>query len=134
MESANSPDVLLIGAEWPQRALLRAELIEAGFQVAAIDAWPIPGRYLRTGMTPRVAIVDLRGLPEPRVVLDELPFVLPPDQVLVITALGTVPVTDIRRMGYHAIGRPTTVHDVVAGVARLLRTHSNTRPPVGVGR
>ena len=30
-------DVLLLAPEWPERALLRAELIEAGYDVIAID-------------------------------------------------------------------------------------------------
>jgi hypothetical protein len=70
MEST-PPDVLLLGAEWPERALLRAELIEAGYNVVAIDAWPIPGLSWRPEMRPRVVIVDLKGLPKPRMpVLD----------------------------------------------------------------
>jgi hypothetical protein len=57
------PDILLLGAEWPERALVRAELIEAGYDVVAIDAWPIPSQYRQPGVKPRVAIVDLQGLP-----------------------------------------------------------------------
>jgi len=56
------PDGMLLAREWPQRALLRAELIEAGCDVVAIDASPIPGLYRRAGMKPSVAIVDLQGL------------------------------------------------------------------------
>jgi hypothetical protein len=33
---------MLLSVEWPERALLRAQLIEAGYEVAAIDAWPMP--------------------------------------------------------------------------------------------
>ena len=43
-------DVLLLGAE-PEPALLRAELIEAGYGVVAIDSWPIPGLYRQPGMS-----------------------------------------------------------------------------------
>jgi hypothetical protein len=35
------PDVLSVGPEWPERALLRARLNEEG-HVVATDAWPIP--------------------------------------------------------------------------------------------
>jgi DNA-binding response OmpR family regulator len=117
------PDVLLVGPKWPERALLRAELIEAGYDVVAIDAWPIPRIYRRPGMTPRVVIVDLQGLPDPRTVLDELRFVMPSDRVLVITALGTVTVDEIRRIGYQVVTRPTSIRDVVAATTKLLRAN-----------
>src|SRR5688572_22035177 len=94
------PDVLLLGAEWPERALLRAELIEAGYGIVAIDSLPIPTLYRQPGMKPRLAVVDLRGLPDPRPVLDELRLIMSPDRVLVITALGTLSVDEVRAMGY----------------------------------
>ena len=34
---------MLLAPEWPERALLRAQLIEEGYEVVAVDAWPIPG-------------------------------------------------------------------------------------------
>jgi hypothetical protein len=122
------PDVLLLSPEWPERALLRAELIEAGYGVVAIDAWPIPSLYRRPGMKPRVAIVDLLGLPEPRTVLDELRFVMPPDRVLVITALGTLAVDEIREIGYHVVARPTSVREVIAAAASLLASAGQRSP------
>jgi len=65
------PDVLLLSAEWPERALLRAQLIEQGYEVVAIDRWPIPRLFRRPAMKPRVIIIDLRDLAEPRAVLDK---------------------------------------------------------------
>jgi hypothetical protein len=117
----NAPDVIVLGPEWPERALLRAELIENGYDVVAIDAWPIPRAYRRPGMKTRVVIVDLRGLPDPRHVLDELRFVIPPDRVLVVTALGTLTIDNIRHFGYHVVTRPTSIHDVVEAAGHLLR-------------
>lgn len=117
----NAPDVIVLGPEWPERALLRAELIENGYDVVAIDAWPIPRAYRRPGMKPRVFIVDLRGLPDPGSVLDELRFVIPPDRVLVVTALGTLTVDQIRHFGYHVVTRPTSIHEIVEATSRLLR-------------
>lgn len=116
-----SPDVLLLVPEWPERALMRAELIEAGYNVVAIDVWPIPGLYRRPGMKPRVAIVDLRGISEPRAVLDELRSAMTPDRVLVITSLGTVTADEVNQIGCHAMARPTSVRDIVAAAAGLLR-------------
>ena len=71
-------------------------------------------------MKPRVAIVDLQRLPDPQTVLDELRFVMPPDRVLVISAVGTLTVDDIRQIGYQVVARPTSIRDVVAAAAGLL--------------
>lgn len=117
-----APDFLLLGPEWRERSLLRAELIEAGYSVVAIDAWPIPQLYCQAGMTARVAIVDLKGLDEPRLVLDQLRLVMPADRVLVITALGTLTVEEVRKIGYHVVTRPISIRDVVASAVRLLAT------------
>ena len=56
------PDVIVLGPQWPQRALLRAQLIEERYEVVAVDAWPIPRLYRRAGMTPRVLLIDLHEL------------------------------------------------------------------------
>jgi hypothetical protein len=126
------PDVLLLGPEWPERALVRAELIEAGYDVVAVETWPIPRMYRRPGMKPRAVVIDLQGLADPPTVLDELRFVMPPERVLVVTALGTVPIDEIRRRGYHVLARPTSIRDVVATTAELLR--ANTAFSAGRGQ
>ena len=121
------PDIVLLGPEWPERALLRAQLIEEGYDVIAIDAWPIPRLYRRPGMKPRVMVVDLRGLPEPRETLDELRFVIPPDRVLVVTALGTLTGDVIQRLGFTVIERPATIGQIVAAAAGLLSAKPKSR-------
>ena len=113
------PDILLLGPEWPERALLRVQLIEAGHEVVAVDAWPIPRLYRRPGMTPRVLVIDLHGLPNPRATLDEVRFVMPPGRVLVVTALGTVTGDDVRRLGFGVVERPTTIGEIVRAAALL---------------
>ena len=118
------PDIILIGAEWRDRAMLCAQLIEEGYDVLAFDEWPIPRAYRRAGMKPRLMIIDLRGLLNPLATLDEVRFVIPPDRVLVLTALGTVSEQDIRRLGFAAIQRPTSVAEVVAGAVARLRLSS----------
>jgi len=122
-----APDIVLLGPEWPERALLRAQLIEEGYEVVAIDGWPIPRLYRRPAMKPRVMIIDLRGLPDPATTLDEVRFVIPPDRVVVLTALGTLAKEDVRRFGFNVIDRPTTVGDVVAAVARVLAATNASR-------
>jgi len=120
---AKPPDVVLLGSEWPDRALLRAQLIEEGWDVVAIDAWPMPRLYRRPGMRPCAMVIDLRGLPEPRAVLDEVRVVLPPDPVLVLMALGSMSEDEVRRQGFRVVHRPATVGDVVAAVSTILRTN-----------
>ena len=119
------PDVMLLGAEWPQRALLRAQLIEEGYDVVAIDAWPMPRMYRQPGMKPRVLLIDLHELAAPRETLDEVRFVVPADRVLVVTALGTVSDDEVRALGFNVIRRPATVAQVVSATTDLLSARSD---------
>lgn len=116
------PDIILLGTGWPERALLRAQLIEEGYDVVAIDAWPIPRQYRRAGMKPRLLLIDLHGLPDPRQTLDEVRFVVPPERVLAVTALGSLTDDEVRRLGFRTIRRPATVGQIVSAAAGLLST------------
>src|SRR5438034_8804448 len=93
------PDIVLLCTEWQPRALIRAQLIEEGFDVVATDTWPMMRRHLRPGSTPRLAIVDLKGLPNPDDLLDDLRVLMKARQVLVLTATGTVRPEKIERLG-----------------------------------
>jgi hypothetical protein len=126
------PDVILLGAEWRERVLLRAQLIEEGLEVLAIDEWPMPRVYRRAGMKPRVLLIDLRGLPNPRETLDEVPFVIPPDRVLVVTALGALTANEVRRRGFTAIERPVTIGQIVAATVSLVADKSPKSQSHGV--
>jgi hypothetical protein len=114
------PDVIVIGAEWPERALLRAQLIEEGHEVIAVDTWPIPRLYRRPGMEPRVLLIDLHELPNPRETLDEVRGVLAPERVLVVTALGSLTGKEVRGLGFNVIERPVTIGQIVAATGALL--------------
>src|SRR5437763_9694143 len=103
------PDIVLLGAEWQPRALIRAQLIEEGFEVVATDTWPMMRRHLRPGSKPRLAIVDLKSLPNPAAVLNDLRVLMNPDRVLVLTAIGTVESGDVERLGFRPIVRPVVV-------------------------
>jgi hypothetical protein len=119
-------DILLLGAEWRERALLRAQLIEDGYDVVAIDAWPIPELFRLPAMLPRLLIIDLQGLPNPRETLEEVRRMFPAGRVLVLTALGTVSAADIRRLGLTAIDRPATIGQVAEAVRTLLASRSGS--------
>jgi hypothetical protein len=114
------PDVIVLATEWPARALLRAQLIEDGHEVIALDTWPIPRLYRRPGMKPRVLLIDLHELPNPRETLDDVRFVLPPERVLVVTALGSLGAEEVRKRGFHVIQRPTTIGQIAAATGALL--------------
>ena len=114
-------DVLLLAPEWPERALLRAELIEAGYDVIAIDKLETEGTRREPGEKPRVAVVDLHGLGKPRAVLDQLRSVIATDCVLVLTALGALTADELRQMGYRVIARPMTIRQVVEATVDLMR-------------
>jgi len=118
------PDVLVLVPEWPERALLRAQLMEAGYEGVAIDALPIPRLYRLPGLRPRAAIVDLREFLHPRAVLDELQSFIAPNRIVVIAALGTPGADDMRRAGHRVVVRPTSIRDVVAAAADALRVSS----------
>ena len=53
-----APDMLLLASEWSDRALLRAQLLKEGYEVVAVDAWPVPKLYHESGMTPRLLLVE----------------------------------------------------------------------------
>jgi hypothetical protein len=115
------PDIALLGAEWQPRALLRAQLIEEGFDVVAADTWPAMRRHLRPGCRPRLAIVDLSSLPDPEQVLNDLRVLMKSGRVLVLSASGTVDATDIERLGFSVLRRPVAIKDVVAAAARTIQ-------------
>jgi hypothetical protein len=110
---SQAPDIVFLAPEWQPRALVRAQLIEEGFEVVATRSWPSMRRHLRPGSKPRLAIVDLKDLAEPQAVLRDLRVLMKPDRVLVLSAIGTVPLSEIKRLGYRVVGRPFVIDDLV---------------------
>ena len=127
MPLPTAPDVLLLSSEWPDRALLRAQLLEDGYEVVAFDAWPIPELYAVPGMKPRLALIDLRGLPEPRETLEAAVGLFGAESILVLTALGTMRADEVERLGVRAIGRPASVGQIVAIVSAAFARRSAAR-------
>jgi len=121
-------DVVLLGAEWQPRALIRAQLIEEGFDVVATETWPAMRRELRPGSKPKFAIVDLKGLPNPHAVLKDLRVLMAPDRVLVLTAVGTVPDAEIESLGFRTLSRPVAIKELVHTAAEAMRSDA-PRPP-----
>jgi DNA-binding response OmpR family regulator len=114
------PDLVLLVPEWPERALLRAQLIEEGYEVISVDTWPLSELYRRAPMKPRVLVIDLRGLPDPRETLEQVRLFLPPDQVLVVTVLGSIAADDVRQLGFQVIERPLDIGEIIRRVRTIL--------------
>jgi hypothetical protein len=113
-------DIVMLAVGWESRAPLRAQLIEEGCEVIAVDTWPAMRRWLRPHVRPRLAFVDLKGLPDPRRVLDDLATLMQPDRVFVLTALATVPPATVERLGFRVLRRPIAIEQIVAAVLRVL--------------
>jgi DNA-binding NtrC family response regulator len=113
--------ILVLAAEWQPRALLRAQLIESGFDVVATDTWPGAREQFLTDGLPHVVIMDLRGLEHPDSILDELAKLTEPAHVLVVTAEGTVPSESLARFGFEVLRRPVSIDTIVSAARKLVR-------------
>ena len=116
------PDVVLLAGDWQPRALIRAELIEEGFDVVATNTWPVMRRHLRTGSKPRLAILDLKSLLDPEQRLHDLRVLMNPARVLILSAAGTIPAKDIERLGFHTLSRPVVIEEIVHVAKHLIRS------------
>ena len=115
-------DVLLIGADWRLRALLRAQLIEQGFDVVALGSWDEAELLLRKrAVSARATVFDLEGEPNPQAALSTLARLVPPPTSVVLTSSAALPPADVRRLGFdHVIARPHSIDDAVKAVAALV--------------
>ena len=117
------PDVVLLGAEWRARALIRAQLIEEGYEVLAADSWSVVRHFIRAGSKPSLVIVDLVDLVDlehSMDVLRELRELMQPDRVLVLAGLGTVAPAELEWLGFRVLRRPVTIRDIVAAAAQAM--------------
>ena len=124
LPSPPPPDIALLAATWTARALLRAQLIEEGFDVAATDTWPMLRSYLRSEVTPRLVIVDLQGLDDPAGVLRDLRGLVAPSRVLIVTALATVAAPAIEQLGFAIVKRPIPMDSIVRTARTIIRSAS----------
>ena len=114
------PDIVFLAVEWQPRALIRAQLIEEGWEVVATSSWPMMRRHLRPGSKPRLALVDLKDLPDPQSVLRDLRVLMKPQRVLVLSAIGTIPLAEIELLGFRVIARPFVIDDIVRAIREEL--------------
>jgi hypothetical protein len=118
------PDIVFLDADWQSRTLIRAQLIEDGFEIVATESWTMMRRHLRPGSKPRLALIDLKDLADPQDVLRDLRVLMKPERVLVLTAIGTIPREDIERLGFHVMPRPFVIEDLIREVRKVTATGS----------
>jgi len=112
--------IVLLVSDWAVRALLRAQLIEEGFDVVATDTWEMMLPWLSPDSTPALAIVDLQGLVNPESVLEELKTRLGSNCVLALGAAATLGPEQIHAYGVRVLSRPIDIGSVVAAAARAV--------------
>jgi hypothetical protein len=115
-----SADVVILGVDWQPRALLRAQLIEQGYEVIATDGWPGMVVAFRVGL-PRAAVVDLKNLVDAPAVLDELATLMPAGRVVVLAAAGTMDRSEIERRGFRVVSRPVDIKHVVDAITEAVK-------------
>jgi DNA-binding response OmpR family regulator len=113
-------DIVFLAVEWQPRAMIRAQLIEEGFEIVATEDWPTMRRQLRPGSKPRLALIDLKGLPDPLSVLRDLAVLMKPERVVVLSAASTISVADVEQLGFHVIPRPLIIEDLVRAIRTVL--------------
>jgi DNA-binding response OmpR family regulator len=66
------PDIILLASNCQPRALVRAQLIEEGFDVVAMDDWSAAAALLKDRRPPDLVVLDLEGFPHADDVLTEI--------------------------------------------------------------
>jgi hypothetical protein len=117
------PDVLLLSNAWPERALIRAQLIEAGFEVVALDSLiDADALVAARGGRPRVTVLQLDSFDAPRRSLERVASRLAPNALIVLTSALGLPAEDIRNVAAPAVvlERPFRIQDIVTVVRSTL--------------
>jgi DNA-binding response OmpR family regulator len=111
--------IWLIAPDWRVRALIRAQLLEAGDDVTAMESWAALGEHLRDQvLAPDLLIVQLTG-DEPPGVLSELASL--PVPRLVLRGIGAPGNEALRAAGIDVVlSRPYSVGEVVEAARTLL--------------
>ena len=98
--------------------MLRAQLLEEGFDVEAVGSWDEAELLLlRRVRKPKLVLYDLTGEPNPEASLRTLRRVLTADRVVVLTAAGALSASAVGDLGFsRVLARPFSVQDVVTAV------------------
>ena len=117
-------ELLLVAADGRTRALLLAELQEAGYNVVALPSLEVALAALATGrVDPALVVLDVQGDPRAdRRGIGQLLNFLEEDipLVLVVGAYDVQALAPLRPRAAVWLSRPLRVGDVVAAVRRIL--------------
>jgi DNA-binding response OmpR family regulator len=114
--------IMLISNEWPSRALIRAELIEEGYEVQGLLSLEDALRLLRTNETfPRLIIFDAMGYSLDPPALELLKEMSQKAPILICASAYQASQVDFKGLGfYFLMVRPFTVGDVVGRAKTIL--------------
>ena len=133
-QSTAGSRIWLIARDWTLRALVRAQLLEEGHEVTAVEDWEALADLIQDDvMAPALIIAELAGDEPPHVValLRSLPV-----RRLVIRGSGAPSVEALRSAGVDAVlSRPCTVGEVILAARALLgERHWNGAKRTGMRR
>jgi hypothetical protein len=117
--------VWLVEPDWQARVLVRAQLVEEGSVVTALEDWGAVEELLQGEVTaPQLLIAELTGQEPPAALALLYAF---PARRLVRRVAGAPPAEALRAAGVdEVLSRPCSVEEIVTAARRLL-----LRPPVG---
>ncbi len=123
VDSERRTEILLVSADWRSRALLLAELQEAGYDVVALPSLEIALAALASGrVRPRGVILDTYGDPDatPRRIGQLLNF-LEEDVplVLIVGVYDAQGLSSLRERVALWLSRPLRVGDVIAAIRQI---------------
>lgn len=122
-DSEQRSDILLISADRRSRALLLAELQEAGYDVVALPSLEVALAALAGGrLSPALVVLDVQGDPDanPRRIGQLLNF-LEEDvpSVLIVGAYDAQALSSLRERVALWLSRPLRVGDVLTAIRRI---------------
>jgi len=115
-------EIILVAREWKARTLLRAQLLEEGYEVTALRTIEEAMMLLCRGMVrPRLIILDTIGQSLKEPMLTDLQALAGNAPILVCTGPFDLARLDFEEVGLtNLLVRPFTVGDVVNAVCEIL--------------
>lgn len=117
--------ILIAGKDWQARALLRAQLLEEGFEVEAHDSIPEALATLEPGTSlPDLLIADVSASDEPSADVEALAAWSPKVPIWIIASRTYIVEKGLRGHGFEMISlRPVDVNELVDQIKQRLETN-----------
>jgi CheY-like chemotaxis protein len=115
-------DVLIVGREWQPRAMLRAQLIEDGWETVATDSWAAAEALMLAEGLPRVLVVILDESMTRPATLDRILALVPAGRIIVLSAPSLASRDTLVPRGFaQVLDRPFSIGDAVEHVRRVIQ-------------